>query len=156
MLGANGLLPTGLVSASAAQVHQHFVAPFTSSTTRQKLYDQWLLHRQAIETIIPIERQWLNGSYVTSKVDPGDIDVVTFIDGDALNSLASPQQALLQDLIAGPSTRDRWGIDSYFVPTYAEGHPDRTTARKAEGYWRRMWTNVKGSTLTKGFLEVGA
>lgn len=62
MLGANGLLPTGLVKVTAEQVHQHFVVPFTASSTRQGLYDQWLLHRQAIEAIIPIERQWLDGS----------------------------------------------------------------------------------------------
>lgn len=156
MLGANGLLPTGLVKVSAEQVHEYFVAPFTTSTTRQRLYDQWLLHRQAIEVVIPIERQWLNGSFVTHKVDPADIDVVTFIDGESLNALGLPRQAVLGDLMAGHSTRDRWGIDSFLVPTYAEGHPDRTAARKVEGTWRRMWTNVKGSNLTKGFLEVGA
>lgn len=157
MFDANGLLPTGLVKVTAEQVHEHFVVPFTTSTSRQRLYDQWLLHRQAIEAIVPIERQWLNGSYVTSRVDPGDIDVVTFIDGETLNALGAPQRAILDDLADGHSTRDRWGIDSFVVPTYAEGHPDRTAARKAEGYWRRMWTNVKGSnTLTKGFLEVGA
>lgn len=156
MLGANGLLPTGLVRVSAEQVQEHFVAPFSTSTSRQRLYDQWLLHRQAIEVIIPIQRQWLNGSFVTHKVDPADIDVVTFIDGEALNALDPPRQAVLSDLMAGHSTRDRWGIDSFVVPTYAEDHPDRTAARKAEGYWWRMWTNVKGSNLTKGFLEVGA
>ncbi|CAM3245122.1 hypothetical protein NODU109028_06275 [Nocardioides dubius] len=156
MLDANGLLPTGLVKVTAEQVHEHFVVPFAASKTRQRLYDQWLLHRQAVAVIVPIERQWVNGSYVTGKVDPGDIDVVTFIDGDALNALDAPQQAILSDLMDGHSTRDRWGIDAFLVPTYAEGHPDRTAARKAEGYWRRMWTNVKGTTLTKGFLEVSA
>lgn len=156
MLNGNGFLPTGLTNVSAEQVHAHFVVPFPTSTTRQPLYDQWLLHRQAIETLIPIERQWLNGSYVTGKVDPGDIDVVTFIDGEALNALDAPRQALLADLMAGHPTRDRWGVDSFLVPTYAEGHPAHPAARKAEGSWRRIWTNVKGSTLTKGYLEVGA
>lgn len=156
MLDANGLLPTGLVKVTAEQVHEHFVVPFTTSTTRQRLYDQWLLHRQAIEAIVPIERQWLNGSYVTGKVDPGDVDAVTFIDGEAVDALDPPRQAILADLTAGHSTRNRWGVDSFMVATYAEGHPDRAAARKVEGSWRRMWTNVKGSTLTKGFLEVGA
>jgi hypothetical protein len=156
MLGADGLLPTGLSKVTVEQVHEHFVVPFTTSTSRQRLYDQWLMHRQAIEVLVPIERQWLNGSYVTNVINPGDIDVVTFIDGEALNGLDAPQQAILADLTDGHSTRDRWGIDSFLVPTYAEGHPDRLAARKAEGSWRRIWTNVKGSTLTKGFLEVGA
>lgn len=156
MLGTNGLLPTGLVKVSAEQVHEHFVAPFTTSRNRQRLYNQWLLHRRAIVSIVPIERQWLNGSYVTGKVDPSDIDVVTFIDGEALNALDAPQQAILEELTAGHTTRDRWGVDSFLVPTYPEGHPDRALARKVEGSWQTMWTNVKGSALTKGFLEVGA
>lgn len=156
MLGANGLLPTGLIQVSAEQVHEHFVVPFSESQTRKRLYDQWLLHRQALQTLVPIERQWLDGSYVTGKVDPGDIDVVTFINGDALNDLNPAEQALFADLTDGHSTRDRWGIDAFVVATYAEGHPDRAVARKAEGYWRRMWTNVKGSNSTKGFLEVTA
>ena len=156
MLGANGLLPTGLIRVTDEQVHEHFVAPFTASKTRQRLYDQWLLHREAIETIVPVQRQWLDGSYVTDKVDPGDVDIVTFVDGEALNGLTPAQQAVLSDLVAGHSTRDRWGVDSFLVPTYAEGHPDRKAARRAEGQWRVMWTNVKGTNLTKGFLEVSA
>lgn len=156
MLGANGLLPTGLIQVTADQVHEHFVAHFDTSKSRQRLFDQWMLHRAAITSIVPIQRQWLDGSFVTSKVNPGDIDVVTFVDGESVDALSDAQIALLGDLTDGHATRDRWGVDSFLVATYPEDHPERALSRKAEGSWRRLWTSVKGSSLTKGFLEVGA
>lgn len=155
MLGANGLLPTGLHRVTVDQVHSAFVAPFPTSANRQKLYEQWLLHREAIATLVPVQRQWLNGSYVTAKVDPGDVDVVTFVDGAVLEALDPAPLALLESLVSGHDTRDLWGIDSFLVATYAEDHPAYATSRRTEGAWRRTWTNVKGTDLTKGFLEVG-
>lgn len=155
MLGADGLLPTGLIPATTDQVHATFVAPFASSTTRQELYDKWLLHRAAIESLVPIQRQWIDGSYVTSKVDPADVDVVTFVDGADVEALDPAQLALLESLTSGHETRDQWGVDSFLVATYAEGHPARAVSRRAEGSWRRLWTSVKGTDQSKGFLEVG-
>jgi hypothetical protein len=39
-----------------------------------------------------ITELWLNGSFVTEKPDPGDIDAVAFYDKNKLNDLADTQK----------------------------------------------------------------
>lgn len=155
MLGVSGYLPVGSTVVSVNDVHEHFVKPFPTSKTRQKIFDQWLVHRAALARIITFDRQWVDGSYATAKTDPGDIDVVTFLDGDVVNSLPAGDQAILRDLASGHSTRDRWGVDSFVVLTYPREHAQYRFAKRAEGTWQITWTSVKGNAnLAKGFLEV--
>jgi hypothetical protein len=58
-----------------------FVDGYPWSTTRAPIYNGWIDQREAISELVAIRRQWLNGSFTTSKMDPGDADTVTFLDG---------------------------------------------------------------------------
>lgn len=132
------------------------VDPFPDSATRDPLYARWLQHRSAVAAIIPILRQWVDGSYVTTKLDPGDIDVVTFVDGPTVDALDDGRGAILGTLVDGHDTRDVWGVDSFLVAVYPEGHPLRAASRKVEGSWVHQWSRVRGGspTASKGFVEV--
>lgn len=123
MLNADGLLPPGRIRVTVDQVKVMFVDAFPDSATRPTLYQAWVRHRQAVEAVVPIVAQWVNGSYVTSKVDPGDVDVVTLIDQDLADALDPGSIAILGSLMDGSNTRNVWGVDSYVIPVVEDGHP---------------------------------
>lgn len=155
MLGSNGLLVPGRHQVTLEQMRTHFVDAFPTSKTRAPLFLRWLQHRQALGAVLPILSQWVDGSYVTDKPDPADVDVVTLLDGPTLDGLDSGQRALLLPLTDGAVTRTIWGVDSYILPVYPDGHPLKSPAKRQEGYWVNLWSQVRGQpTASKGFLEV--
>lgn len=157
MLNADGLLPPGRIRVTVDQVKVMFVDAFPDSATRPALYQAWVRHRQAVEAVVPIVAQWVNGSYVTSKVDPADVDVVTLINPDLADALDPGSIAILGSLTDGPNTRNTWGVDSYVIPVVGDGHPMATACRRQQGYWIHQWSRVRGNdAASKGFLEVTA
>ncbi|WP_125812658.1 hypothetical protein [Actinoplanes sp. ATCC 53533] len=140
---------------SIDEVHEPFVDDFPGSKTRATLFQQWIDHRNAISRFAPIQHQWVDGSYTTSKVDPGDIDLVTFINIEDLDNIPLPDRPLFKSLVNGHSTRAAWGIDSFMVPITPDTHPGHSASVKLRGSFLRLFTGVRESdTIVKGILEV--
>src|SRR3954452_15377682 len=93
-LDADGLLPPGRHTASVAEVKAAFVDPFGGSASRMAIFTGWRMHRESLQNVVPGMYQWIDGSFVTSKLDPGDIDVVTFIDGVQYDAMPDWRRAL--------------------------------------------------------------
>ena len=156
MLGQDGLLPAGRHQVTTDVFRQQFVDAFGGSSTRARLFTRWQRHREALSSVVPIQAQWIDGSYVTDRLDPGDVDVVSLIDGPTFDALAPALQLMVSQLVSGSGTRAVWGIDSYLLPVYPGGHPLRPETVKGLTYWDNQWQRVKGNNqLTKGYLEVG-
>jgi hypothetical protein len=87
-----GLLPTGLFMASEAQITFRFG---TSSRRRRRLalrVRRWIeLARQ-----IGASRLLIDGSFVTSKIEPGDVDSVILLPPDFTKQLADGVEAALE------------------------------------------------------------
>ena len=155
MLGPNGYLPLGRHSVTVDEFYEHFVTAFPSSKTRERLYQRWARHREALSSVLPVRAQWIDGSYVTSKVDPADIDVVSLMDGEAYDRLAPTVRSLVEPLIAGKATKAVWGMDSYPVFRWPAGHPFESATQQAELEWDTFWQQQRNMTgLVKGYLEV--
>lgn len=79
---------------------------------------------------------WIDGSFVTEKIDPGDVDVVLRI-GDSFTTAATKaQQDVVQlvyaDLLA-------YHCDSYVLVEWPLGHPLYSEGRAAHAYWMGQW-----------------
>jgi hypothetical protein len=155
MLNADGLLPAGRVRVTVEEFHGAFVEPFPESKTRERLFDRWQDHRAALASMLPLTAQWIDGSFVTAKVDPGDIDLVNVLDGVQLDAVPENRRAIARMMLSGQSTRNLWGIDSYPLPEYPDGHPFHNEYLRFRGYWDRWFGLVRGNDqATKGYLEV--
>ena len=95
----------------------------------------------------------MDGSFVTSKNDPGDIDLVVLLDGPAVDSLPPAEQAKLRSLLAGPVTRTQYMCDAYFCPVYPEGHPMHSASRQQRKYWLGEF-GYDRSDVPKGIVHV--
>lgn len=81
-LAHSRILPDGIYGASPGQVKERFVTAFPQSMTRPRLFDGWQALRHLVRTLLPVEHEYLDGSFVTSKANPRDIDVSFWVRGD--------------------------------------------------------------------------
>lgn len=155
MLDAFGLLPPGRHRVTVDQFQQHFVDAFPQSVTRKRLFLRWSRHRQALSSVLTIQSQWINGSYVTNKSDPEDVDVVTLFDAEEFENLAPGLQAMAEGMLAGKQTKAVWGIDCYALPVFPDGHTLASNTRKTMSHWDWFWSRIRDDDDgVKGYLEV--
>lgn len=76
----NGLLNPGFHEYKLNEIDKIFVEDFSKSQTRKEIYSgflKWL--KELLNICIPNEI-WIDGSFVTDKINPNDVDLVYFID----------------------------------------------------------------------------
>lgn len=115
-----GLLPAGRYLACADEVRDRFVAtePFSESLSRAGLWTDWTTHVQLLEALLGREpRTWMAGSFISSKIEPSDIDVFYGFDPSAYDSLENQDLAYLDRLCTRESCIKDFGlrIDAYFT-----------------------------------------
>ncbi len=77
----------------------------------------------------------LDGSYTTSKLDPGDIDLV--VEVDAALFLGS---ARVQELLSGPAARSEFCCDAYPLIVFPENDPNyEAVTAQGRAYWRKWF-----------------
>jgi len=132
---ANGYLDPGLHNMSLAQIEVAFVTAFPHSSTRKTIIAGYRKHSAEIEAIASTFEQFLNGSFVTNKNDPSDVDLVVFIEASVVDNLSPSDKDKLKLLLAGPVTKASHKCDAYFCPVYPSGHPASAAARLKRKYW---------------------
>ncbi|NNN19409.1 MAG: hypothetical protein HKL84_06090 [Acidimicrobiaceae bacterium] len=148
-------MPPGRYLATASEFEQRFVNTFPSSATRAKLYGGWRRRREELQSLVLIEQEWIDGSFVTGKSNPQDIDVVTFILAHELEALAIPDRQRVLELTVLDHSKIVFGCDSYLVVAHQEGHPSYDQFLYCRGYWDNWWSRSRTGSQ-KGYVEVRA
>lgn len=117
------------------KIVEHFVTAFPTSNTRSNIIDGYKKHSAEVAALGVACTEILDGSFASNKADPGDIDMVGFMDLDAVDALDATAQMKLRVLFAGKATRNTHLCDAYFVPTVPEYHPDYNQLRSQRKYW---------------------
>lgn len=151
----DGMLPPGRLRVTVDELREHFVDAFPDSSTRGLLFHRWLQYREVLVGLVPLKSQWIDGSFVTSKRDPGDIDLVNVFDGPELDQVPPERRAIASMMLKGSYTRAIWGVDAYVFAIYPDGDQRQAAALSARGYWDWWLGRVRGDeNVVKGYLEV--
>lgn len=150
----DGNLPPGAHESTPAEVERVLVDVFGESLTRRRLFDGWRERRRLIADFVPIEREWLDGSFVTLKRDPSDIDVTVFISGETMQRLSPNDRKQVYDMVAAPAARSRFGCQSFVVATWPDDHPGRARQEHLTALWHAQWSVDDRTGLTKGYLDI--
>lgn len=160
----NAVLPDGVYPCDEDSVRERFVDGFSGSTRRSTVFNGFVRLRTAATGLNLAFTQWVDGSFVEAKHEPGDIDVVTFADGDALNAMSVDVQDKVEQLLnAGEATQQNYSSHTFLVPAYPQGHPDWASFDSLRRYWRQWWGTTRDHDPTtgqpwiahqKGFLEM--
>ncbi|GAB4011336.1 hypothetical protein GCM10028808_24540 [Spirosoma migulaei] len=148
------LTPNEAIEVSTSIFYDRFVEAFSTSKTRAVLFNEWIKYNQLLRSEIGQDFvQWVNGSFVTLKQNPKDIDLVSFIP----YQIYERHYRVLDNLWA-----DKWereGLDAYFVKVYPDNHPAFTheTKRNSELWITRYSLTKPDETFrqySKGFLMI--
>ena len=151
------LLAPGLVQYAPADLRELTVTAFPESTTREALWQSLdkLISELRDFRLLPA-RLWIDGSYLTEKVDPDDIDLCIEIEADRINT-APPQSAAFLMRLANhelhPAPRK---LHTFIIPSAPVGHPDRINYLALCKQWEHDFGIALVSGVKKGIalLEV--
>jgi hypothetical protein len=149
------LMPYERQKATIEDVFKNLVQDFSGSETRAKLFENLLKYNEDLQEVLRSDYfQYINGSFTTKKNNPNDIDLVNFVDHQAL--LGNEKQ--VEENFLNKSAIDIYGIDAYLVVVYPEFHPYRVRTLSDVAYWNHWFGFSKfdrrKKRSPKGFLEV--
>ena len=128
-----------------------FEKVFVWNDDRIKLFDEYLNYIIFLKEFeLGSFFQWIDGSFVSKKVKPNDIDIVTFIDFEKYDEHFKEITKLQKQFK---------GLDTYFVKVFPENHPSEFIYKLDKTEWNFQFSfsrmNTKtGKSSKKGFVQI--
>jgi deoxyadenosine/deoxycytidine kinase len=145
----SGLLTPAIgIEISLELSEEHFVRAFPGSATRKRLFENFQRYLGRFQDeIFPWFEMWVDGSFVTRKENPEDIDFVVFLDWEVYEL-----RERTLDRFWGYNFENRV-LDAYIVKVFSEDHPDYQQYLNRVVYWENLFVNKQGIEQ-KGFLKL--
>ncbi len=145
--------PYEVIEMTLEEFEQTFVESMEDSGHRKQLFTNYLRLMQDFRAALGIPFfQWVNGSFTTKKLYPGDIDVVSFIEYD---QFARKLAVLDRFYSIGKSSYD---TDLHFAATCKWNHRYHERAVSDEAYWKDIFGYSKpddnGLRYPKGIIKI--
>lgn len=141
------LLPPGIHELSLAELKALAVTPFVADARRALLFasfQQWLQKLQSLHVKAIL---WIDGSFLTSKQGPNDIDCIMW-DPSTSETLTPEQWTEVRKLTDRNAVKIQFGLD-FYIETPA---PEQRLHRQA--YFRGMFGFQHDEKTPKGFVEL--
>lgn len=143
------LLPPGMHPISMQDLYNLAVLPFPGDSRRDDLFQKLSIWVNAMRAAGVCGQLWLDGSFLTEKVGPGDIDCVMWSPSWVDIALATASnRAQVSLLLDHDHAETLYDLDLY-LETPA---PDRIFHREA--YWRGILGFCHNRVTAKGFAEI--
>jgi hypothetical protein len=132
------LYSVGFHQVSMADLEQTCVADFTLSVTRRGIMEGLTQFRDRLIAAKVAGEIWTDGSFLTEKIDPKDVDLVVRIDADVVYDNGTPEQRDAIDWVIA-NQKGTLKCDSYVLMEYPVGHPLHTEGQWWHAYWHKQW-----------------
>jgi hypothetical protein len=145
------LEPIGLIECDLATLEKYFVDNFPNSTTRKRLFINYLRYLESFKSRVTRNfTQWINGSFVSQKENPKDIDLVTFFDFEVFEA----QEPFLGKYWS--FNLENEGLDAYLAKVYPESHPNHYLTLEKFDYFTNLYHSktIDDVEYFKGFLQL--
>ncbi len=138
------LYPPGIHDISIDSMDDIFVHPFANNKRRKYLTERFRAFLDKFAELGLYAEIWIDGSFSTQKPEPGDIDVVFFLDAEQINNLEPDKRNLIAELFNNADSKIRYQCDVYLVPIQ---DPD------SRSYWRG-WFGYSRDETPKGIIRI--
>ena len=147
------IMPYQRIISSVAEINEVFVQPFTESETRKVIFDKYLNYIDEFQRqITPDFTHWLDGSFMSKKRDPNDLDFVAFID----YRIYEQKEAQIFRIV------EKYGylkLDNYVSQLFPTHHPRHAETNHYKGYWTDLFSSSRRDPETnmqepRGFIEI--
>ena len=82
----NGMLPEGIWDCSLAEIEARF-GGFDRTTTRRELFANLKAYFEEAQSVVLIRAVYVDGSFVTDKPEPGDVDIIVVFASEQNSSI---------------------------------------------------------------------
>ena len=149
------LKPYGKNELELNEFRNIFVDSFDSDSTRHMIYanfEKYIIEFK--EEVSSNFKVWINGSFVTNRINPKDIDIVILLE----HKTAIEKVDILQRKFLNRESLKVFRIDAYIVRTFSEDHKEYSNTRSDLLYWEHWFSNSKKNRdkkrFPKGFVEL--
>lgn len=144
------IAPYEPIPTELATFERVFVQDFPQSTTRLFLFDRYLEYNARLSEFLPDYTQWIGGSFVSRKLNPNDIDVLTFVDSELFDKNEQVISELKQWRFQRPKL-----VDGFFVRVYPQDHQLYSHSEGDRVQWLFDWSRtITDPRRNKGFIEL--
>lgn len=149
------LKPYERIKLDAREFKSTFVDSFDEDSTRYDLFDKYLDHTENFKDKVTGNfNQWVNGSFVTNKKNPNDIDFVSLVDFP----VAKEKEDIIRREFIRNDALKKYGLDAYLLIVYSEDHKLRNLTKSDILYWNDWFTksrkDKRGKRYPKGYVEL--
>lgn len=149
------LKPYGKITLTLEQFKDYFVDSFGFSKTRTNIFQNYLNYLADFQQeVTPNFVQWIDGSFVSKKVNPRDIDMVTLVD----HQIVENKDSLLKQKFLNNSFNKSHDLDVYLLTLYPPNHERYSWTKSDLLYWKNWFTKskmVRGKRrFPKGYIEI--
>jgi hypothetical protein len=150
------LIPYEKTRLPFSRFKELFVDDFGENSTRMPIFEEYTRFLNDFRRLIITDFvQWVNGSFISEKLNPRDIDFVTLIDYQTfrLNESVIESQFTLWGV-----KRNYSNLDAYTIIMFPEGHNEYFMTHSDQLYWQDWFSRTKLNrskrSFPKGFVEI--
>jgi len=148
------ITPYEIIEIDLKTFKTYFVDNMENLEHRNKLFQDYLNYTKELSKIVSKQFfQWINGSFVTQKHTPKDIDLVSFIDCDVIENYKQELKNFVY-----PLSKEIYNIDAYIVRIYPDNNKNLVFSKSDTLYWfhnfQKTKPNKKGEKFYKGFIKI--
>lgn len=147
--GKNGTLPEGIHKPLLSEFKKCMVDGFPNSKTRQTLYRKYICFSEKCTKHPFIMVHWVDGSYVTNKPEPNDVDISLRVIASEFGKHIDEGGSFLKDT---EDIKIKYSCDIYLILEYPIDDPRYEITTNREKYWRNWWGHTR-ENAAKGFVE---
>jgi hypothetical protein len=118
-----------------SELKAKFVDEFTRSDRRPMLWNNFIWLTNELQTRNLRCKLWLDGSFVTKKIDPTDIDIIVECDVGHLPSLNLDQRSFLKRLTDHEFKNAPRFLHTFFIPAAPLGHMEWAKCQEIKNNW---------------------
>jgi hypothetical protein len=155
------LLPPGLHAMTLEEVYQLTVAHPRFGLSRSRailMRGLWILVG-CLSSVGIRGKLWVDGSFVTEKIDPADIDIVVCIEAGFLDTASEGQLGVL-DWLGDPPRRGKpappeatFGCHTFVVFETNPDHPNHEELSQEMSGWQKFFGHDR-QNQPKGMIEI--
>lgn len=144
-----------IIKISLETFENSFVNAFEDNSIRKDLFICYENYLKDLSKLMSWDfYQWIDGSYISSKSKPKDIDILTIVDYRDYEV----NKKLLEQNFASFSGRKKYKVDAYIIAKYPQNHKKYIFTQSDLAYWSNLFgktrVNRAKRQYKKGFIQL--
>ncbi len=140
--------PYEIIELHENEFYKVFVERYVEDSIRHKLYQNFQTYLTTLRQFVNHEFSiWVDGSFVSKKENPNDIDLVSIIDYRDYDL----NKSIFDKNFVPSKVRQSFGVDAYILQRFPKDHEKYIFTESDLLYWRNLFGKTRLNRAKKQF-----